>query len=202
MHSVQSRHSLRLFRTSVVSGLALAGLLNCSSSEPVQTEPTPTGTTDAGPVGAGPTGAGGTGNTVTVTSGGSDTITTAVTGGGATTSTDAAAVTSTTGPLFLSGVGGSFIGNRDDGSTDACQGLAIEFAPEIPTVFILVDRSTSMWDNMFWDPLRTGVLEVVSRLHEDVRFGFGTFTGYAGGNTCPLDLEDVGIIDKNNYAAI
>jgi hypothetical protein len=59
-----------------------------------------------------------------------------------------------------------------------------------------------MWENMFWDPLREGVLEVVSRLHEDVRFGFGTYTGYAGGDTCPLDLEDVGIIDKNNYAAI
>jgi len=58
-----------------------------------------------------------------------------------------------------------------------------------------------MWDNMFWDPLRDGVLEVVSRLHEDVRFGFGTYTGIQG-NTCPLDLEDVGIIDKNNYDAI
>jgi len=78
--------------------------------------------------------------------------------------------------------------------------LEIAFTPQIPTVFILVDRSTSMWDNMFWDPLRAGVLEVVSRLHEDVRFGFATFTGQ--GNTCPLDLDDVGIIDKNNYAAI
>jgi hypothetical protein len=83
---------------------------------------------------------------------------------------------------------------------DACQELEVSFTPQTPTVFILVDRSTSMWDNMFWNPLRDGVLEVVSRVHEDVRLGLATFTGQ--GNTCPLDLEDVGIIDKNNYAAI
>jgi len=82
----------------------------------------------------------------------------------------------------------------------ACQQLEVSFVPQVPTVFILVDRSTSMWDNMFWNPLRDGVLEVVSRVHQDVRLGFGTFTG--AGNTCPLDLQEVGVIDKNNLAAI
>jgi len=138
--------------------------------------------------------------TATVSTDGSNATTSANTSGADTTSAGGSTVTSTTGDLFLTGVGGSFVGTRDDGPTDACQGLEIAFTPEIPTVFILVDRSTSMWDNMFWDPLRDGVLEVVSRLHEDVRFGFGTFTGQ--GSTCPLDLDDVGIIDRNNYAAI
>ena len=82
----------------------------------------------------------------------------------------------------------------------ACQQLEVSFTPQVPTVFILVDRSTSMWDNMFWNPLRDGVLEVVSRVNADVRLGFATFTGQ--GTTCPLDLDDVGIIDKNNHAAI
>lgn len=58
-----------------------------------------------------------------------------------------------------------------------------------------------MWDNMFWDPLRDGVLEIVERLQGDVRFGLGTFTGLMG-QTCPLDFQDVGIIDKDNYDAI
>lgn len=94
------------------------------------------------------------------------------------------------------------IGNNASTTTggDACQALEVSFTPQDPTVFILVDRSTSMWDNMFWDPLRDGVLEVVERVHQDVRLGFATFTGYQ--DTCPLDLEDVGIIDKNNLAAI
>jgi len=124
-------------------------------------------------------------------------------GGGGGSNTTTALSNGTTSPFNPTVTVGS-IGSTASGATttagNACQQLEVSFTPQTPTVFILVDRSTSMWDNMFWDPLREGVLDVVSRLHEEVRFGFGTFTGQ--GSTCPLDLEDVGIIDKNNLAAI
>lgn len=203
---------LPLLRTTVAVGLCSTLLLNCSSSEddPADGRNANAAASSDGSGNnntSGPTGAGGTGATSTAAtndSGSGATSSTVVTSdsGSSNVTTDGSSATNTTGPLFQGGVGGTFVGDRDQGTTgDACQGLAIEFTPDIPTVFILVDRSSSMWDNMFWDPLRDGVLEVVSRLHEDVRFGFATFTGLAG-NTCPLDLQDVGIIDRNNYTAI
>lgn len=196
---------LPLLRTLIGAGLCGALLVNCSAAQdpPEGRAPqTPsndstaqgdTGSTDGSQ--AATSGATSAGSGADGSGGASSASATAAAAGGA------ASVASTTGPLFVGGVGGTFVGTRDQGGPmDACQGLAIEFTPDIPTVFILVDRSTSMWDNMYWDPLREGVLEVVERLHLDVRFGFGTFTGV--GNTCPLDLQHVGVIDRNNYDAI
>ena len=77
-------------------------------------------------------------------------------------------------------------------ATDAgCQHQEVNFVPKIPTVFVLVDRSDSMFtpDNttkvMSWDPLKAGVLSVVKQLEAQVRFGFGAFTGQQGG-MCPI----------------
>src|SRR5690606_15287813 len=120
-------------------------------------------------------------------------------GSGNTSNTSNNGTTSPTG-VSLDSTSGISMNTSTTGETEACQNLEVNFTPDIPTVFILVDRSSSMWDNMFWDPLRDGVLDVVQRLHVDVRFGFGTFTG--AGASCPLDLQDVGIIDHNNYDAI
>ncbi|HTV23146.1 MAG TPA: vWA domain-containing protein [Polyangiaceae bacterium] len=71
-----------------------------------------------------------------------------------------------------------------------CQQAARTFIPQIPTVFILVDRSGSMFDENppgsgqnAWGALRQGVLQVISELQSDVRFGFGAFSGQ--GATCP-----------------
>lgn len=125
-------------------------------------------------------------------------------GGAASNTTNPTSNAATTSPSIgnAATVSNATIGGVTTTTTGgACQALEVSFTPQDPTVFILVDRSTSMWDNMFWDPLRDGVLEVVSRVHQDVRLGFGTFTGLQG-NTCPLDLQDVGVIDKNNLAAI
>ncbi len=127
-------------------------------------------------------------------------------GGGAGSAASAGANTSgaTTSPtgVNLSGSNtGIVMSTGSSGTGGACQSAEIKFTPDIPTVMILVDRSSSMWDNMFWDPLRDGVLEVVQRLEQDVRFGLATFTGLMG-QTCPLDLEDAGVIDFNNYDAI
>ena len=71
-----------------------------------------------------------------------------------------------------------------------------------PTVFLLVDRSGSMFScadlpqalttcadpsASIWAVLRTGILQVVQQLQDHVRFGFGAFTGTAGGAAlCPI----------------
>jgi hypothetical protein len=84
-----------------------------------------------------------------------------------------------------------------------------------PTVFVLVDRSGSMFscasspagspscadqNNTPWAILRTGVLSVVEDLQASVRFGFGAFTGNVAMNQCPL-FEQVST-ELNNHAAI
>jgi hypothetical protein len=80
------------------------------------------------------------------------------------------------------------VGN-DPPSAPVCQQASRSFVPKIPTVFILVDRSGSMFDTIpntttnAWDSLRGGVLQVISDLQADVRFGFGAFSG--GGGVCP-----------------
>ncbi len=48
-------------------------------------------------------------------------------------------------------------------TSGGCQQLTIAFEPQTPTVMVLVDRSGSMFDSGFWDPLKTAVLKVVRR---------------------------------------
>lgn len=84
-----------------------------------------------------------------------------------------------------------------------CQQATRTFVPNIPTVFILVDRSSSMFDvnqqgTNAWGPLRTGVLQVIGDLQSEVRFGFGAFSGQ--GTTCPdMPMQSPAI---NNQPAI
>jgi hypothetical protein len=100
--------------------------------------------------------------------------------------------------------GGSGI-DLDSGRQDApaCQELTVVFERRIPTVFVLVDRSGTMFDvsggTNAWDPLRNAVLQVVQQLQAEVRFGFGAFTGEIG-QTCPIfDKVDPAL---DNHAAI
>jgi von Willebrand factor type A domain len=77
----------------------------------------------------------------------------------------------------LADVGGSV----GAGGGEACTKFEATFVPKIPTVYVLVDRSTSMWDSSsppYWDTLRDGILPVIEELQADVRLGFGTFTGW------------------------
>ncbi len=60
---------------------------------------------------------------------------------------------------------------------DDCNKVEIEFAPRVPSVFILVDRSSSMFERNLWAPLKDGVLAVIDRLDEEIRFGFSSYTG-------------------------
>ncbi len=83
---------------------------------------------------------------------------------------------------------------------DRCNQVEIAFTSEAPTVFLLVDRSSSMFDQGFWEPLKAGVLTVVEQLDSDVRFGFTTYTGQQGG-VCP-ELTPTGALAEDNFAAI
>ncbi|HEY4105748.1 MAG TPA: VWA domain-containing protein [Polyangiaceae bacterium] len=83
----------------------------------------------------------------------------------------------------------------------ACQSMELDFTPKTPTVFVLVDRSGSMFEapNPPWEPLKMGALQVIQELQNDVAFGWGAFTGQAGVK-CP-DFASVPPA-KNNYDAI
>lgn len=83
----------------------------------------------------------------------------------------------------------------------------------VPTVFVLVDRSGSMFhclsttsavncddpSDTAWAALKAGTLEMIDALESSVRFGFGAFSGERTG-TCPEFDEVAAKLD--NYAAI
>lgn len=100
------------------------------------------------------------------------------------------------------------------GGTEApkgCQQAQREFVPQIPAVFVLVDRSGTMFDSIPneagpavtpWSALRGGVLEVMQELQANVRFGFGAFSGQnLGAQMCRLDAPGVAP-SLDNYDAI
>jgi uncharacterized protein YegL len=83
---------------------------------------------------------------------------------------------------------------------DQCNEVELSFEPKVPSVFILVDRSSSMFERGLWEPLKRGVLSIVEKLDKDVRFGFSSYTGVAGG-MCP-ELTTTVKVAENNFDAI
>ncbi len=90
-----------------------------------------------------------------------------------------------------------------------CNDLAVEFESIRPTMMILVDRSSSMFDNSFgespsrWQPLKdtlVGEDGVVAQLQDSVRFGFATYTNRQADASCPL--IDTVPIGYDNYEPI
>ncbi|MDP9150066.1 MAG: hypothetical protein M3O36_09020 [Myxococcota bacterium] len=97
------------------------------------------------------------------------------------------------------GPGGSLIvPDATGGGGDACQHLAVSFLPKIPLVYVLVDRSGSIFAQTStadggttnaWDPLRTATLSVIQSLQAQVAFGFSAYTGINPNTTpgmCPI----------------
>jgi len=87
-----------------------------------------------------------------------------------------------------------------------CSQLAIGFESRTPTALIVVDRSSSQWDNKpnnTWEPMKAGILQVVSEVQKDIRVGMVTYTGQNGG-VCPDLYPPMNAVsfDKNNYARI
>jgi von Willebrand factor type A domain len=145
-------------------------------------------------------------------------------GSGGTTGTGATGTGSSRGTGSSTGSGSS-VGRDDAGlitgeaGTGVCQETMYKFEPQIPTVFVLVDQSGSMFKcrttggamdatgrecanhaDTSWYPMRDGVLTVLRQLQADVRFGFAAFTGEMGDAVCPT-LNPV-LPQLNNQTAI
>lgn len=123
-----------------------------------------------------------------------------------------------TGGTGLSGGTGNSTGTgaRDGGiiapdtGGSICQQGNYKYVPQIPTVFLVVDRSGSMFGcrtnggammgpgggllgpecvnhaDTAWYPMRDGVLMVLRSLEDKVRFGFAAFTGEQSDPVCPV----------------
>jgi len=119
----------------------------------------------------------------------------------------------------LGGFAGTSVVNQDAGS---CQQGRVSFEPKTPTVYLVVDRSGSMFHclstselvctsnkaDTSWSKLKDAISGVITQLDGDVRFGFTTIFGTnpSGGGSCPLQTTGV-LADNvppamNNAAAI
>jgi hypothetical protein len=118
----------------------------------------------------------------------------------------------------LGGFGG-IVTNPDSGM--GCQHTEYTFEPKIPTVYLVVDRSGSMFHclstselvcstkaDTSWSKLKDAIEAVLTQLDAQVRFGFTTIFGTnpSGGGSCPLmtagTLADNVAPALNNAAAI
>jgi hypothetical protein len=117
------------------------------------------------------------------------------------------------------GTGGRTV--SDAGADASCQTADFKFVPQIPTVYLLVDRSGSMFHcldstnpvcdnqkNSSWYTLKTAIESVIKPLDSQVRFGFTTVWGTnpaGSGGMCPAlqgTLTDSVAPALNNAAAI
>ncbi len=116
-------------------------------------------------------------------------------GGGASDSDSGSGANDSDSGLQVDGDGS--LGGNSGGKY--CDQVDLNFNPKTPTVYILVDRSGSIFGANLWVPLRDALLPVIDQLQAKVRFGFGTYTGTAP-DSC--GLSDLGTIALNNYDAI
>jgi hypothetical protein len=120
--------------------------------------------------------------------------------------------------------GDGTVGGGDDGSAtidigdgsirgdSSCQHFDVQFLPKTPLVYVLADRSGSMFQPISnadggtsneWVPLRTATLAVIQGLESQVAFGFGAYTGInpnTTANQCPI-LDSVPVA-LTNYQSI
>jgi hypothetical protein len=106
------------------------------------------------------------------------------------------------------GTGGGGAGNGGSGSGGNCGAVAIDFAPQIPTVVLLIDQSGSMTENFQgqdrWDVVYDVLMDpadgVVKALEGTVRFGLALYS-WGGSGMCP-EVVEVTPPALNNHAAI
>jgi hypothetical protein len=127
--------------------------------------------------------------------------------GGAAGTGGAGGGTGTGGAAGMGGAGGTGGAGGPDagtGGADAagCQTLTLTFAPQIPTVLVLVDRSGSEFvdatSGTFFT-VRSAVLPVIQQVQAHFRMGLGVFTGQ---NPVSCPIFDTTPIAINNYGAI
>ncbi len=91
-------------------------------------------------------------------------------------------------------------GDGDRPTGNYCDEFEVNFEPQTPTVYVMVDASSSMSELGFWEPMKTGVLNVVNQLTADVRFGFGSYTGTSA--ACTGLTNATPSISTDNYQQI
>jgi hypothetical protein len=132
--------------------------------------------------------------------------------------TTGSAGTGSSGTTGTAGTGNT--GGTTPSDAGACQQAEVMFVPKIPTAYLVVDRSGSMFhclsdsqqvcptqSDTSWSQLKTAIETVLTGLDAQVRFGFTTIFGTnpAGGGSCPLltgTLADNVPPALNNAAAI
>jgi hypothetical protein len=113
--------------------------------------------------------------------------------------------TSTGGTIGLGGSSNIIPGGNEGGDGPmGCYQYEVVWEPKTPTVYIVLDRSSSMTEFGLWAPIREAILPVVQALQADVQFGFTAYTGTDNQVGCPGDalLLDSVPIALNNYDAI
>src|SRR5206468_6675375 len=107
-------------------------------------------------------------------SGDTGTGTGASSGSGATTGSGGAGGSSSGSGGVGSGRGGSVGTSGSGGGPPICDMFTINFVPKVPTVFVLVDRSGTIFratpdlPNGVWAPLRAATLQVVNSLQSQI----------------------------------
>jgi hypothetical protein len=172
-----------LFASTVfLSTLAVAA---CSAGSPADT-----GLEDSG--GTGGTGAGATGGTG---------------GTGAGGGTGGTSPRGGTGGTIIVTMGGSMSGSA--GGPMLCAGTEVQSKPVVPTVMMLVDNSSSMFEprETLWDALYTALMAPggpVEDLQSQIRFGFASYKGFSAlteEDPACAEIESVPYA-LDNYAAI
>jgi hypothetical protein len=161
------------------------------------------GTSQAGSAGAGVAGsdvqnggAGGVSTSGGASSGGANSG--GVSGGGASAAGMSGGGVAGSGASAGASGGSGAAGSAGAGS---CGSPTPTFAPRAPELAFVVDRSSTMFDNNYWAPVRTSVLSVVNTLQSQIKFGLAAYTGVVG-NTCPLDFVSAGTPTLNDYSTI
>lgn len=133
---------------------------------------------------------------------------TSVPGGGGSGSTGLPPGPPLGGSLGLGGSVGMDTTSGNAGMAGGCNDLTVETKPVVPTVLLLVDNSSSMFEprDKLWDPLYNVLMNatsgIVPMLQSKVRFGFAAFRGSNMQNdpACPNLFEVDYKLD--NYDAI
>ena len=109
-----------------------------------------------------------------------------------------------------SGTGGATGGAGEGSGAEHAGGAAgsgqtgcgeLSFTPRAATVYVLLDRSSSMSDEGFWEPVRDAVIGSALALQDRIRFGLSAFTGQMG-LTCPLELDSTESVQLFNAEAM
>lgn len=94
---------------------------------------------------------------------------------------------------------------------EGCNDLDVEFESVTPTILVLVDRSSSMFDQPLashpnrWQPLKEALVGedgIVTTLQGGIRFGFAAYTHQAKNGIAACPLFNATSIGTNNYETI